>query len=290
MFIAPPPLRPGDRVAVVAPAGPFDRPSFERGLEVLRARYQPVFDERLFDTHRYLAGTDGSRAEQLQRALSDESIKGIFAARGGYGAMRLLPQLKLEAPKWIAGFSDITALHLAAQVKGWQSLHAPVLTQLGKQTPDVIERCFSLLEGKGVAPLEGTTSVVSGAAKGPLLGGNLSVLTRLIGTPWLPSLRGSVLLIEDVGERPYRLDRMWTHLKLAGLLDGISGIVFGEFTGCDEKDASYTAHEVMFEFARELGVPCGAGFRIGHGEVNQAVTLGAQVTLDASGTTPVLRA
>jgi hypothetical protein len=137
-FLAPPPLRPGDRVAVVAPAGPFDRPSFEKGLEVLKTRYQPVFTERLFDTHRYLAGTDAVRGADLQAALDHTEVKAVFAARGGYGAMRLLPSLSLSSPKWLVGFSDLTALHCAAQVKGWQSLHAPVLTQLGKQPPEVI--------------------------------------------------------------------------------------------------------------------------------------------------------
>jgi len=147
----------GDRyrfdAADVAPAGPFDRPSFEKGLEVLKTRYQPVFTERLFDTHRYLAGTDAVRGADLQAALDDSSVKAVFAARGGYGSMRLLPSLSLTSPKWIVGFSDITALHCAAQVKGWQSLHAPVLTQLGKQPADVVAHFFALLEGAAVVIL-----------------------------------------------------------------------------------------------------------------------------------------
>lgn len=277
----PPPLRPGDRVAVVAPAGPFDRPSFEKGLQVLSSRYQPVFTEQLFESHRYLAGADASRGQQLQRALDDDGLRAIVAARGGYGAMRLLPSLRFGAPKHLVGFSDITALHLAAQRFGWRSLHAPVLTQLGKQPPEVVERLFACLEGRAVAPLKGTRTVVAGVATGPLLGGNLSVLTRLIGTPYLPSLTGCVLLLEDVGERPYRLDRMWTHLKLSGLLAGVVGVVFGEFTGCDEKDAGYTHADVLDEAAAELGVPCAAGFDIGHGAINQPVVLGATVRLDA---------
>ncbi|MGV3625812.1 MAG: S66 peptidase family protein [Archangium sp.] len=284
-FLAPPPLRPGDSVAVVAPAGPFDRPSFDKGLEVLSSRYRPVFSEQLFDSHRYLAGTDESRGAQLQRALDDEGIKAIFAARGGYGAMRLLPSLRFGAPRHIVGFSDITALHLAAQRHGWRSLHAPVLTQLGKQPDDVVRRFFACLEHEAVDVLNGRRTVVSGVATGPLIGGNLSVLTRLIGTPYLPSLRGAVLLLEDVGERPYRLDRMWLHLKLAGLLDGIAGVVFGGFTGCDEKDATYTHADVLDELAVELGIPCAAGFDIGHGAVNQPVVLGATVKLDATAKT-----
>jgi muramoyltetrapeptide carboxypeptidase len=283
-FLPPPPLRPGDRVAVVAPSGPFDRASFDKGLEVVARRYQPVFTERLFESHRYLAGTDASRAAELQRALDDEGLRAIFAARGGYGAMRLLPSLTFKQPTWLCGFSDTTALHLAAQRQGWRSLHAPVLTQLGKQPADVVERLFAILEGRAPAPLTGSRTITRGVAEGPLLGGNLSVLTRLIGTPYLPDLRGSVLFVEDVGERPYRLDRMWTHLELAGLLDGVRGIVFGEFTGCDEKDGP-TAGEVLDELAAKHGIPCAAGFIVGHGEVNQPITLGAPVRLDADART-----
>lgn len=284
-FLTPPPLRPGDRVAIVAPSGPFDRLSFEKGLEVLARRYQPVFTERLFSAHRYLAGTDAARQAELQAALDDDSLRAVFAARGGYGAMRLLPSLRLGSPKHLVGFSDFTALHCVAQKQGWRSLHAPVLTQLGKQPPDAIERLFALLEGQPVAALPALRTVGQGVAEGPLLGGNLSVLSRLIGTPWWPSLRGAVLLLEDVGERPYRLDRMWTHLQLAGLLEGVRGLVFGELTGCEEKDADYTAAEVLEELVRPLGIPCAAGFCIGHGEVNQPVMLGAPVRLDADART-----
>jgi muramoyltetrapeptide carboxypeptidase len=284
-FLTPPPLRQGDRVAVVAPSGPFDRPSFEKGLEVIARRYQPVFTERLFSAHRYLAGTDAARGAELQTALDDESIKAVCAARGGYGSMKLLPGLRLSSPKHLVGFSDFTSLHCAAQKQGWQSLHAPVLTQLGKQSPDVVERLFAVLEGRAVAPLHGTRTVTAGIAEGPLLGGNLSVFTRLIGTPWLPDFRGCVLLIEDVGEKPYRLDRMWMHLQLAGLFTGVRGIVFGEFAGCDERDSPYTSADVLDELASGLGIPCAAGFRIGHGEVNEPVMLGAPVRLDAAAQT-----
>lgn len=284
-FLTPPPLRKGDRVAVVAPSGPFDRPSFEKGLEVLSRRYQPVFTERLFSAHRYLAGTDEARQAELQAALDDDSLRAVFAARGGYGAMRLLPSLRLGTPKHLVGFSDFTALHCVAQSKGWRSLHAPVLTQLGKQPADVIDRLFALLESQPVPFLPALRTVSPGVAEGPLLGGNLSVLTRMIGTPWWPSLRGAVLLLEDVGERPYRLDRMWTHLRLAGLLDGVKGIVLGELTGCEEKDADYTASQVLEELAASLKLPCAAGFRVGHGEVNHPVMLGAPVRLDAAART-----
>jgi muramoyltetrapeptide carboxypeptidase len=272
-------LAPGDPVAVVAPSGPFESSAFEQGLAILAQRYQPRVAPHARDTHRYLAGRDDDRAADLQHALDDGDIKAVFAARGGYGAARLLPSLRLgQVHRPLVGFSDTTALHLALQARGVRSVHGPVVTQLAKSPAHVIERLFTVLEGGTPAPLSGTRTVVRGRAEGPLLGGNLSVLTRLIGTPYLPSLRGCVLLLEDVGERPYRLDRMWTHLKLAGLLEGLAGVVFGEFTGCE--DAAASSAMVLDELAQALGVPCLAGLRIGHGDENHAVPLGARVRLD----------
>jgi muramoyltetrapeptide carboxypeptidase len=284
-FLAPHALRQGDRVAVFAPAGPFDRPAFEAGLDVLRRRYTPVFTDRLFETHRYLAGTDPSRAAELQQALDDPTVHALFAARGGYGSARLLPSIRLTTPKLLVGFSDLTSLHLTAQKAGWQSLHAPVLTQLGKQSDEVIERLFALLEQRSVSALTGSRTVVPGVAVGPLLGGNLSTLTRLLGTPYLPDLSGAVLLLEDVGEKPYRLDRMWNHLVLSGVLRSIAGVVLGDFTACEDQTQAYTSAEVLDDLARALGVPCAAGFAIGHGQRNDPVMLGSHVRLDATAMT-----
>lgn len=276
-------LAPGARVAVVAPSGPFDRESFEKGLALIAGRYTPVFTERIFDQRRYLAGDDAARLAELQAALDAPGLRAIFAARGGYGAMRLLRGLHLEgrAPRALVGFSDFTALHAAAQAAGWRSLHAPVLTQLGKQPPVVVEELFAFLEGRAVSPYQGGDCLVRGVAEGPLLGGNLSLVTRLLGTPHLPSLRGAVLFLEDLGERPYRLDRMWTHLRLAGALDGVAGIALGEFTTCDEPGADFGSAEVLRSLAEETGLPCAAGFAVGHGEVNHPLPLGARVRLDA---------
>jgi muramoyltetrapeptide carboxypeptidase len=269
-------------VAVVAPSGPFDRPAFEAGLALLRRRYRPVFTDGLFSRDRYLAGDDERRSTELNQALADPSVRAVFTARGGYGAMRLLPSLKLTTPRPVVGFSDGTALHGALQQRGWRSLHAPVLTQLGKQPPSCVERLFTLLESSAPpSALEQGTCLVAGTAEGPLLGGNLSVLTRLLGTPFMPPTRGAILLLEDVGERPYRVDRMWTHLQLAGAFDGVAGIVLGDFTGCDEKDADYRSADVLRSLAQQTGLPCAAGFPIGHGELNLPVPLGARVRLDA---------
>ncbi len=282
-FAPPAALRPGDAVAIVAPAGPFDRESFEAGLALVKARYRPQFGDGLFAQHRYLAGDDVRRAAELHQAFTDPSIKAVFSARGGYGSMRLLAQLALGSPRVFVGFSDLTAVHGALQVNGVRSLHGPVLTQLGKQPPACVERLFALLESPAPpAALQQGRTLVAGLAEGPLVGGNLSVLTRLLGTRFMPATRGAVLLLEDVGERPYRLDRMWTHLALAGAFDGLAGIVLGDFTGCEEKGADYGSVDVLQSLAEQTGLPCAAGFAIGHGALNLPVPLGARVRLDAT--------
>ena len=282
-------LRPGDRVAVVAPAGPFDRESFEAGLRVLTARYRPVVGEACFARARYLAGDDARRLGDLAAALADDTVKAVVAARGGYGTMRLLPTLwpKLRAaafpPKPVVGFSDLTALHAVLQAAGWTSIHGPVVTQLGGQPPAVVERLVRLLESaEDPAPPLAGVPLGPGVVEGPLVGGNLSVLTRLLGTPYLPPLDGAVLLLEDVAERPYRLDRMWTHLALAGVFDRVRGIALGEFTGCEEPEADYGSAEVLAGLVAETGLPCVGGLAIGHGAVNQPVPLGVRVRLDAT--------
>jgi muramoyltetrapeptide carboxypeptidase len=285
-FTWPAALRPGDAVAVVAPAGPFDRPSLEAGLALLAARYRVLFGDGIFARARYLAGDDGRRLDELAAALADDGVRAIFAARGGYGVMRLLsrlaPKLAGLRPRPVVGFSDITALHAALQAAGWVSIHGPVVTQLGGQPPDVAERLFRLLESPA-EPAAALTGVplVGGVAEGPLVGGNLSLLTRLLGTPFAPPLDGAVLLLEDVGERPYRLDRMWTHLALAGVFGRVRGLALGEFSDCEEPGGDHGSAEVLAELAAETGLPCVAGLPIGHGPVNQPVPLGARVRLDA---------
>lgn len=269
----------------MAPAASFDRASFDAGMKVLAQRYVPVFDRRIFDSDRYLAGSDARRLAELTAALGDEGVRGIFCARGGYGTMRLLPRLSLTGlpPKPIVGFSDLTALHLVLQREGWISFHGPVVTQLGRQTRETVDRLFRLLESSEVPPsMSGGNALVPGQAEGPLIGGNLSVLTRLLGTPYLPSLKGAVLLLEDVGERPYRLDRMWTHLQLAGVFEQVAGIALGDFSVCEEMDAGYTSADVLRSLAEETRLPCAMGFPIGHDGTNVAVPLGVRVRLDAT--------
>ena len=291
-FQPSPALQPRDRVAVIAPASAFDRASFEAGLALIGARYRAEYGPGVFERHRYLAGDDARRLSELTAALADPDIRAVFCARGGYGATRLLARLAAAGPpgppKLLVGFSDITALHLWLQSHGRISVHGPVLTQLGRLPAGTRERLFSVLEATSPAPaLSGTLTYVGGVAEGPLLGGNLSVVTRLLGTPFMPALDGAILLLEDQGERPYRLDRMWTHLQLAGVFERVRAIVLGSFTGCEERDAPYSSAEVLRELALATGLPCAAGFPIGHGEVNEPVPLGVRVRLDADARTLV---
>jgi muramoyltetrapeptide carboxypeptidase len=281
-FSSMPLLAPGGRLAVVAPSGPWDAERFERGLAILAARYRVEVAPEASARHRYLAGTDAERLAALQRALDDDGVPTVVAARGGYGAMRLLPALQPRRPVSLLGFSDITALHLAWQARGWRSVHGPVVTQLATQPEAVVARTFELLEGRAVSPLTGTDTVRGGVAEGPLIGGNLSLLASLVGSRFMPSLAGAVLLLEDVGERPYRLDRMLTHLSLAGALRGVVGVVLGEFTDCEEKEAAFSSRDVLAELLGALQVPVLAGLDIGHGAVNQPVVCGARVRLDAT--------
>jgi muramoyltetrapeptide carboxypeptidase len=286
-FVKPPRLAPGDRVAVVAPAGPLDRETFDAGLKILARRYDVAWDASLLDRVRYLAGDDARRGDELARALADPSARAVIAARGGYGSMRLLTRLWPRGAggptgaKPLVGFSDITALHAALQTAGRVSVHGPVVTQLAHQPEAVVERLFALLEDETAppGPVAGTP-VVGGVAEGAILGGNLSLVTRLLGTPWLPDLTGAVLLLEDVGEKPYRIDRMWTHLRLAGVFEKVAGLALGDFTDCDDPDGDFTLRDVLWSLAAEVGLPCVAGLPIGHGAVNVPVALGTRVRLD----------
>src|SRR5579863_4905234 len=279
-----PALRPGDPVVAIAPASPFDRTSFEAGLEIIGRRYQVHYDPSVLTRHRYLAGSDERRLGELTSALGETGARAVFCARGGYGMMRLLPALAgiAVAPKPVIGFSDITALHHLMQRHRLVSIHGPVLTQLSRLDAGTHARLFELLESVApAADLSGAATYVAGVAEGPLLGGNLSVLTRLLGTPFLAPLEGAILLLEDVGERPYRLDRMWTHLAPAGVFHQVRSIVLGEFVGCEDQVADYASADVLRELAVQTGLPCAAGFPIGHGTQNQPLPLGVRVRLDA---------
>jgi muramoyltetrapeptide carboxypeptidase len=251
----------------------------------LSARYQLVYEERVLSRIGYLAGSDEERLSELKAALSSPSVKAVICARGGYGLMRILAGLDAAGfarePKAIVGFSDVTALHAWAARSGVPSIHGPVLAQLGDLPAEDTQLVIELLEGGAPRPIEGLRPWTgSGEVEGRLLGGNLEMISRLVGTPWAFDLRDSILLLEEVGERPYRIDRSLTQLLLAGALEGVRGVVVGDLIGCHEpKPPSPTAEEVVVERLSRLGVPVWGGAPIGHGERNRAVPLGVRARL-----------
>lgn len=283
---APPALQAGSLVRVVAPASPFPRERFDRGLPLLEARYRVQLADGLFAREGFLAGTDAARLNALRAALADDAAGALVAARGGYGVTRLLPGLDpaevRRANKWLVGFSDITALHALWARAGLCSIHGPMVASLWEAEPSTQEAWFRLLEGAAPAPLTGLACLRAGRAEGRLFGGNLTVLGALAGTPFMPDLRDCVLVLEDVTERPYRLDRVLTTLLQVGALEGVCGVVLGQFTQCDPGPDGVTALAVLEERLAALNVPLVANAPVGHVPDNHPILLGAQVVLDAT--------
>ena len=291
---APPRLSPGDRVAVVAPSGPVPRERFEAGLAALGDRYRISFGEGLYARAGFLAGSDERRLAELSAALADPSIRAVLCARGGHGLTRLLPDLEgvlRAAPKKpIVGFSDVTALHLACLRAGLRSIHAPVVAQLSllDDPAAAVADLGARLESPEPPPAWTGLRVIAGGppVTGVALGGNLELVTRLLGTPWSPPFAGAVLFLEEVTERPYRLDRQLTQLHLAGALAAVAGVVVGELVGCDDEGGPggpIRGDDVVAERLSSLGVPVLAGAPFGHGAINRAFVHGGRVRLDARG-------
>jgi muramoyltetrapeptide carboxypeptidase len=285
-MIRPPRLRPGDPVAVVAPSGPVHEGRFELGRGRLAKRYDLRFTQRLFERKGYLAGDDDARLRELNLALADPDTRAILCARGGFGTQRLLTRLDgaqlRRTPKPIVGFSDITALHAFALHHGVTSVHSPVVTQLGVMSPEDEAALYALLEGEVGAPLAGLRSIAARAScEGPLVGGNLAMVTSLLATPYALPLDGAVLLLEEVGEAPYRIDRMLTQLELAGAWERVAGVVIGELTNC-KADDSPTANEVVHERLAGLSVPVLVDLPVGHGKTNRALGHGVRVRVDGT--------
>lgn len=282
--LVPPPVRPGDRLHVIAPSGPFDRTLFFRALGWLSRRYRIVWDRSCLARERYLAGDDGRRLAELDQALRDPLATAIIAARGGYGATRISHRADFASlrrhPKWCVGFSDITALHVEALRAGVASLHAPNLAALGRGDAETRQDWLQALE-QPLAPrrFTGLRELVPGQASGVLTGGNLTLVFCCAASGRLRLPRGCLLFLEEVSEAPYRIDRMLTAMLIAGQLDGVAGFCLGDLSG-DGKDEA--ALDVVQDRLRSLGVPVLAGLPIGHGSVNRCLPLGIPAQL-ASG-------
>ena len=291
----PPPLAPGARVALVSPAGPL-RGEDEPARAVDNARsfgWDPIVGQHALAREGYFAGPDRARLADLNRALADDAVDAVWCVRGGYGAMRLLDGLDYAAlagrPKPLIGYSDITALHAAVGARcGLVTFHGP--TARAELTAFSRESLWRAVGCDGADPCgtaEGARVIRPGRARGRLAGGNLALVAALAGTPVAPDLDGAILVLEDVNEAVYRVDRMLRQLLLAGALRGCRAIVFGHCTNCEEKaDAddpgSRRLDDVLAETASLLGIPCLAGVPIGHIADQWTLPLGADAEVDAT--------
>lgn len=284
-------LRPvprGGRLRIVSVAGRVPAAEFERGLERLRERgYQLTLPKAaLGGGHDYLAAGVSERLDDLLDALTDPSHDAVLCARGGFGAMHVLRDAMLRMPATMerpfVGFSDITCLHLAMNARGWRTLHGPVVTALGRDGGEALaDRLSEALEGRlpGRERIAGTRALGRGRARGPLVGGNLSLLSVTLPIPGCALPPGAILLVEEVNEAPYRVDRLLTGLVLSGALDRVAGVALGSFTGCGRDEGATAA--LAAACLEPLGVPIVAGLPIGHGASDLTVPLGAPVDLDS---------
>jgi muramoyltetrapeptide carboxypeptidase len=296
----PPPLRPGDTVAVIAPSSPFEHVLAWVGLGWLAQRYRVIFDghpggaagsacsgdQGLFARSGFLAGSDERRMDELVRALGHPDVRAIFAARGGYGASRFVHRVDWSVlarqPRWIVGFSDITALHVEAARAGVASLHGAHVTALGRADDRTRAALIRALETPaGERRFDALVSLRPGLAEGPLFGGNLAMLHACAAAGRLQVPDGCVLLLEDVSERPYRIDRLLSTLKVGGHLAPVAAVLLGDFEQCAPGPDGVTAEEVLRDGLLPLGVPVVAGLPIGHGRRNEPAILGGRACVDA---------
>jgi muramoyltetrapeptide carboxypeptidase len=276
-LLKPPRLRSGDRIAIVSPASPFQRDEFDKGVaELRRLGFEPVFDDRVFARHGgYLSGAGAVRARAFLDAWRDPLVRALIAVRGGYGSVHLLPFLDDEdlrkTPKPFIGYSDLTTVltYLTLQC-GIVSFHGPMLDRRLGNGIDAYDRgsfinALSSPVALGELPAPDLQVLRQGEATGPLVGGTLAQLVASLGTPYAfkPS-QGHVLFLEDVGERPYRLDRMLTQLRLAGVIETASALVFGEFRDCDEPRGEPSARGTLADLVKDFKGPVVFGFPSGH--------------------------
>jgi len=285
-------LRPGARVAIVSPCGPvLDHDLLDRGIGLLRSwGLQVVEGRHARASTGHLAGTDDQRVNDLNTALADPDIRAMWVTRGGYGLTRILDRVDWPAlaadPGIIVGFSDVCALLAAAWRRiGLVTVHGPFVGRLAVQSPAVRDQVRAVVFGVGHEPLTGApmAGTPRHRARAPLVGGNLSVLAALAGTPDQLDAKGCVLLLEDVGEAPYRVDRLLTQLRHSGSLDGVVGVAVGSPVRCEPPPSrpSATFTEVLVDRLGDLGVPVVTNLPIGHMAAQRAVLHGGEVTIDS---------
>lgn len=283
-LVLPPRLKSGDTIGIAAPAGPFETDLFEKGMTVLRGMgFEVHIPEAVFQRNGFLAGPDQARAEVLNGLFRDPAIDAIVCARGGYGSTRVLPFLDWAAvrrnPKAFVGFSDITVLHSVLRERtALVSFHGPMGTTLATAGEATLAQFRQALMSDAPVDLnpEGVKVLRHGEAEGKVVGGNLSMLCHLVGTPYAANFDGCLLFIEDVTEAPYRIDRMLVQMFLAGCFEKVRGLVLGQFQDCGGVDE---IHDVFLRAFGPLGIPVVAGFPIGHGRENVTLPLGIAARL-----------
>ncbi|HEY8315090.1 MAG TPA: LD-carboxypeptidase [Candidatus Baltobacteraceae bacterium] len=293
-MIRPPALRDGDIVALVSPAGPLgDAADLARACDAVRALgFEPRPGARALLHDGYLAGSDEERAADFNEAARDPRVRGIFALRGGYGTMRILNLLDYEAlrrdPKVILGYSDLTALLNAVTSRaGLVTFHGPVaaLSAFTPMVAQALRRAVCVAEPLGILAMRDAQAISGGSARGRLAGGNLSLISALVGTPFALDLDDALVFLEDVDEAPYRIDRMLTQLRLSGALAKTAGVLVGECRNCDvDPEHAYgrmPLDRTLRDRLGDLGLPVLAGAAIGHIEEQWTVPIGVRATLDA---------
>ncbi|HFP6228070.1 TPA: LD-carboxypeptidase [Legionella pneumophila] len=289
-ILCPTPLQKGDIVGLISSSSPIMEQDIEAGVHLLKSHgFKVKYAKHMLASERFLAGKDSDRANDVMDFFKDSEVKAIIATRGGQGSQRLLPFLDYELiqrnPKQLYGFSDTTALQLGLfKNSGLVSYTGFTLTiHLSNQVKKTL---LSSLLGQEYMISKGI-KVHAGVSRGPLLGGNLTLMTNLMGTPYLPSFKESILLVEDVGVEPYNIDGMLSQLDLAGIFDEVSGVIFGTFEHCKSKKSNPydgTVEDVINEWAAKIKVPCIKEFPYGHGKQNCILPIGKVVTLDADNT------
>jgi muramoyltetrapeptide carboxypeptidase len=293
----PKPLQPGARITLVAPASPFDRAQFEAGVAELRALgFEPAWDESVFARAGYVAGDATARADALQAAWATPEVRALIGVRGGYGSVHVLPLLDAARlaldPKVFLGYSDLTSVltFLVCQC-GMTAFHGPTVAgRLGRGAEGYdrasLLRAVSEPSATGELAADGMEALKPGDVRGRLMGGTLTQLAAAAGTPYaFTPWDDTILLLEDVGERPYRLDRMIEQLRLSGALTHVRGVVLGTFPGCDEPDGVVTARGILADRLADVPGPVVFGFPTGHVEGPAwTVPLGVQVRLSADDT------
>lgn len=304
-MIKPERLQPGDVVGIIAPASaPPDPKAVDRAAaQVERLGFKPKLARNVRARHGFLAGSDGERATDLMTMFADKKVRGIICIRGGYGTARLLNLLDYAVirrnPKVLAGYSDITSLHCALLVKaGLVTFHSPMLNEGlgGEKFPAFSNESFlrNVTQAKPPGSLcagydkKSISILRRGVVAGRLIGGNLSVLVTTLGTPYQPEFKNRILFFEDISERPYRLDRLLTHLLNAGLLQQVAGVAVGLNQDCDEpadakaKEYKQSSADVLQERLKPLGVPVVTGLPFGHQPLNATIPIGVRARLDAN--------